>query len=145
MGDPVPQGEIVFKGQPIAGLKPHEIARRGVGYVPEERSIFPTLTVMQNLLMGVKPGQKTARWTVEDTWRLFPQLRDRADAPGGALSGGEQQMLTICRTLMGDPELIMIDEPTEGPRAADGRTHRRAFAGDSPGGASPSCWSNSDW
>ncbi len=107
-------GEIVFKGRQIAGLKPHEIARLGIGYVPEERAIFPTLTVEQNLLLGIKPGQKTARWSIEETWRLFPQLRERAGAPGGALSGGEQQMLTICRTLMGDPDLIMIDEPTEG-------------------------------
>ncbi len=114
MGDPVPRGEIVFKDRPIAGLKPHEIARLGIGYVPEERGIFPTLTVAQNLLLGVKRGQKGGRWSVDETWRLFPQLRERADAPGGALSGGEQQMLTICRTLMGDPDLIMIDEPTEG-------------------------------
>ena len=114
MGDPAPSGEIVFKGRRIAGLKPYEIARLGIGYVPEERSIFPALTVTQNLLLGVKPGQKSERWSVADTWRLFPQLRERADAPGGALSGGEQQMLTICRTLMGDPDLIMIDEPTEG-------------------------------
>jgi branched-chain amino acid transport system ATP-binding protein len=114
MGDPRPRGQIIFEGRPIAGLKPHEIARRGIGYVPEERAIFPTLTVAQNLLMGVKNGQKAKRWSLDETWRLFPQLRDRAKAPGGALSGGEQQMLTICRTLMGDPNLIMIDEPTEG-------------------------------
>jgi branched-chain amino acid transport system ATP-binding protein len=114
MGNPTPQGEVIFKGRSIAGLKPHEIARLGVGYVPEERAIFPTLTVAQNLLLGVKPGGETRRWSLEETWRLFPQLRERADAPGGALSGGEQQMLTICRTLMGDPDLIMIDEPTEG-------------------------------
>jgi branched-chain amino acid transport system ATP-binding protein len=114
MGDPVPSGEIIFNGRSIAGLKPYEIARLGIGYVPEERAIFPALTVTQNLLLGVKPGQRTERWSLEETWRLFPQLRERADAPGGALSGGEQQMLTICRTLMGDPELIMIDEPTEG-------------------------------
>jgi branched-chain amino acid transport system ATP-binding protein len=114
MGNPAPRGEVVFKGRPIAGLKPHEIARLGIGYVPEERAIFPTLTVAQNLLLGVKRGQKARRWSLEETWRLFPQLHVRADAPGGALSGGEQQMLTICRTLMGDPDLIMIDEPTEG-------------------------------
>jgi branched-chain amino acid transport system ATP-binding protein len=114
MGDPVPRGEIIFKGHSIAGRKPYEIARLGIGYVPEERAIFPALTVAQNLLLGVKPGQKAQRWGLEETWRLFPQLRERADAPGGALSGGEQQMLTICRTLMGDPDLIMIDEPTEG-------------------------------
>jgi branched-chain amino acid transport system ATP-binding protein len=114
MGDPAPRGEVVFKERPIAGLKPHQIARLGIGYVPEERAIFPTLTVAQNLLLGVKRGQKAGRWGLDETWRLFPQLRERADAPGGALSGGEQQMLTICRTLMGDPDLIMIDEPTEG-------------------------------
>ena len=114
MGDPAPQGEVIFKDRPIAGLKPHAIARAGIGYVPEERTIFPALTVEQNLLLGLKPGQNTGRWSIEETWRLFPQLRERADAPGGALSGGEQQMLTICRTLMGDPDLIMIDEPTEG-------------------------------
>ena len=114
MGDPRPRGDIVFNEQPIAGRKPHEIARLGLGYVPEERTIFPSLTVEQNLLLGIKPGARPKGWSVEETWRLFPQLRERADAPGGALSGGEQQMLTICRTLMGDPDLIMIDEPTEG-------------------------------
>ena len=114
MGDPEPLGEIMFKGKSLTGLKPHEIAHRGIGFVPEERAIFPTLTVEQNLLLGVKTGQKGGRWSLDETWRLFPQLKERADAPGGALSGGEQQMLTICRTLMGDPDLIMVDEPTEG-------------------------------
>lgn len=114
MGDPSPQGSITFKGKPIAGLAPYAIANAGIGYVPEERAIFPTLTVEQNLLLGRKHGQKGGRWSIEETWRLFPQLEERAHAPGGALSGGEQQMLTICRTLMGDPDLIMIDEPTEG-------------------------------
>ena len=114
MGDPEPQGEIVFKDNSIAGRKPHEIAHLGIGFVPEERAIFPTLTVEQNLLLGVKSGRDVGRWSLEETWRLFPQLKDRANAPGGALSGGEQQMLTICRTLMGDPDLIMVDEPTEG-------------------------------
>jgi branched-chain amino acid transport system ATP-binding protein len=114
MGNPVPQGDIRFKMRAIAGLKPYEIARLGIGYVPEERAIFPSLTVAQNLLLGVKPGKTPKRWGLEETWRVFPRLQERADAPGGALSGGEQQMLTICRTLMGDPDLIMIDEPTEG-------------------------------
>ena len=114
MGDPRPQGTITFRGKPVAGRKPHEIANMGIGFVPEERAIFPTLTVEQNLLLGIKGGQSGGRWSIEETWRLFPQLKERADAPGGALSGGEQQMLTICRTLMGDPDLIMIDEPTEG-------------------------------
>ena len=114
MGNPVPHGRIVFNGQQIAGAKPHAVARAGIGYVPEEREIFPSLTVEQNLLMGIKPGRKPERWSLEQTWQIFPQLRERASSPGGALSGGEQQMLTICRTLMGDPDLIMIDEPTEG-------------------------------
>ena len=114
MGDPEPSGEVSFRGKPVAGRKPHEIAHLGIGFVPEERAIFPTLTVEQNLLLGIKTGQKGGRWSLEETWKLFPQLKERADAPGGALSGGEQQMLTICRTLMGDPDLIMVDEPTEG-------------------------------
>jgi len=114
MGDPQPQGEVVFKDRSIAGCAPHEIAHFGIGYVPEERAIFPTLTVEQNLLLGIKSGRDGGRWSLGETWRLFPQLKERANAPGGALSGGEQQMLTICRTLMGDPDLIMIDEPTEG-------------------------------
>jgi branched-chain amino acid transport system ATP-binding protein len=114
MGDVPPRGSIAFKGNPIAGLKPYEIAHRGLGYVPEDRAIFPGLTVAQNLLLGVKGGRRPARWSFEDTYNLFPVLRERADTPAGVLSGGEQQMLTICRTLMGDPDLIMIDEPTEG-------------------------------
>jgi branched-chain amino acid transport system ATP-binding protein len=114
MGDVAPQGMITFKGRSIAGLKPYEIAHLGLGYVPEDRAIFPTLTVAQNLLLGVKAGRKAARWSFEDSYRAFPQLRERADTPAGVLSGGEQQMLTICRTLMGDPDLLLIDEPTEG-------------------------------
>jgi len=114
MGDVPPQGAIAFKGEPIAGLKPYEIAHRGVGYVPEDRAIFPTLTVAQNLALGEKVGRASTRWTFADTYSLFPVLQARADTPAGVLSGGEQQMLTICRTLMGDPDLIMIDEPTEG-------------------------------
>jgi branched-chain amino acid transport system ATP-binding protein len=114
MGDVPPHGAIAFKGEPIAGLKPYEIAHRGVGYVPEDRAIFPTLTVAQNLALGEKAGRTSTRWTFADTYALFPVLQARADTPAGVLSGGEQQMLTICRTLMGDPDLIMIDEPTEG-------------------------------
>jgi len=110
MGKPAPQGSITFDGVRIAGRPPHTIARLGIGYVPEERAIFPSLSVEQNLILGVKPGRGAERWSVADTWQMFPQLRERANAPGGALSGGEQQMLTICRTLMGNPELIMIDE-----------------------------------
>ena len=114
MGDVPPQGSITFRDEAIAGLKPYEIAHRGVGYVPEDRAIFPTLTVEQNLILGIKAGKKTPRWNFADTYRLFPRLEERAKTPAGAISGGEQQMLTICRTLMGDPDLIMIDEPTEG-------------------------------
>jgi branched-chain amino acid transport system ATP-binding protein len=115
MGDVPLRGSIVFKGESIAGLKPYEIARRGIGYVPEDRSIFPTLTVEQNLILGIKAENKgNARWGIADTYRVFPPLEERAKTPAGALSGGEQQMLTMCRTLMGDPDLIMVDEPTEG-------------------------------
>jgi len=114
MGDVPPHGSIIFKEEAIAGLKPFEIAHRGIGYVPEDRAIFPTLTVEQNLILGIKAGKKAARWDIGDTYRLFPRLEERANTPAGVISGGEQQMLTICRALMGDPDLIMIDEPTEG-------------------------------
>ena len=114
MGDVPPHGSILFKGEPIAGLKPYEIAHRGLGYVPEDRAIFPTLSVEQNLLLGVKTANKAPRWSFADTYRVFPRLEERAPTMAGVLSGGEQQMLTICRTMMGDPDLIMIDEPTEG-------------------------------
>jgi len=114
MGDIRAQGSIRFRGEEICGLPPYVIARKGLGYVPENRDIFPTLTVRQNLLLGMKNARRSGRWSTEDMFKLFPVLRERADAPGAVLSGGEQQMLTICRTLMGDPHLIMIDEPTEG-------------------------------
>ena len=117
MGLVAPVGTISFMGTRIDGLKPHEIARRGLGYVPEDRAVFPELTVRENLILGMKAPRHPARqrrWSLEDTFTRFPLLRERADAPGGVLSGGEQQMLTICRTLMGDPDLIMVDEPTEG-------------------------------
>jgi branched-chain amino acid transport system ATP-binding protein len=114
MGNVPPKGSIRFKGAEIAGLRPHQTARKGLGFVPETRDIFPGLTVRQNLQLGEKPGKASGRWTMRDMFRLFPQLEDRVDTPGGVLSGGEQQMLTVCRTLMGDPDLIMIDEPTEG-------------------------------
>jgi len=121
MGDVPPQGAIIFKKRSIVGLKSYEIARLGIGYVPENRDIFGALTVEQNLLLGVKAGRNATRWSMADTYRLFPVLDERRDAPAGVLSGGEQQMLTICRTLMGDPDLIMIDEPTEGlaPQAVE--------------------------
>jgi branched-chain amino acid transport system ATP-binding protein len=114
MGDVRAQGSVRFRGEEICGLPPYVIARKGLGYVPENRDIFPTLTVRQNLLLGVRNLRKAGRWSMDDMFRLFPNLGERADNPGGVLSGGEQQMLTMCRTLMGDPDLIMIDEPTEG-------------------------------
>ncbi len=114
MGEVEPSGSILFKGQQIAGKKSYEIAKLGIGCVPENRDIFPSLTVRQNLLLGMKSSKGSARWSMEEMFRMFPNLGERADVPGGVLSGGEQQMLCMCRTLMGDPELIMIDEPTEG-------------------------------
>ena len=114
MGHVPPVGVIRFKGERIDGRPPHEIAHRGLGYVPEDREIFPELTVRENLLLGMKSAGTSGRWSMNDIFGLFPLLRERADAPGGVLSGGEQQLLTICRTLMGDPDLIMVDEPTEG-------------------------------
>ena len=108
------QGGIAWQGQSLAGLKPYEIAQRGIGYVPENRDIFPKLTVHQNLQLGQKSRARNPRWTFEDMYTLFPRLRERQHTEAGVLSGGEQQMLTLCRTLMGDPELIIIDEPTEG-------------------------------
>ncbi len=108
------EGSVRFKDQELLGKKPHEIALLGLGYVPEDRAIFPDLTVRQNLLLGVKRAKAPARFRLEDMFRLFPRLEERAEVIGGVLSGGEQQMLTLCRTLMGDPDLIMVDEPTEG-------------------------------
>lgn len=114
IGEVSPVGSISFKGEELAGCKSHVIARKGLGYVPENRDVFPTLTLRQNLILGQKSVRKQGRWSIEDAFELFPNLRERADIPAGVLSGGEQQMLTICRTMMGDPDLVMIDEPTEG-------------------------------
>ena len=108
------QGSVIWKGQETLGHKTFEIAHLGLGYVPENRDIFPKLTVHQNLLLGQKRSQKNARWGFEDMYRIFPRLKEREHTEAGVLSGGEQQMLTLCRTLMGDPDLIIIDEPTEG-------------------------------
>jgi branched-chain amino acid transport system ATP-binding protein len=114
MGQVVKTGSVRFRGKEIGALKAYMVARRGLGYVPESRDIFPSLTVRQNLLLGSKGRAQRGRWSMQDMFELFPVLRERADAPAGVMSGGEQQMLTLCRTLMGDPELVMIDEPTEG-------------------------------
>ena len=108
------QGSLHWKGQEIMGRKPYEIAHLGIGYVPEDRDIFPTLTVHQNLLLGQKGDGKGSRWSFDDMYQMFPRLKERQHTEAGVLSGGEQQMLTLCRTLMGDPDLIIIDEPTEG-------------------------------
>jgi branched-chain amino acid transport system ATP-binding protein len=113
MGGVVRDGTIRFDGAEIGRLQPHQVARLGLGYVPEDRSIFPDLTTAQNLVLGEKPGPG-GKFGLDDAYALFPRLRERADAPAGALSGGEQQMLAMCRTLMGSPALLMVDEPTEG-------------------------------
>ncbi|UYO48370.1 ABC transporter ATP-binding protein [Rhodopseudomonas palustris] len=114
MGEVPPHGSILFKGKNIAGLPSYKIAHLGLGYVPEHRDIFPGLTVRQNLMLGIKNPRNPGKWKLEDMLDMFSNLKARADTPAGVLSGGEKQMLTICRTLMGDPELVMIDEPTEG-------------------------------
>jgi len=109
-------GSILFKDNELVGKDPYEIARLGVGYVPEDRRIFPSLTVHENLLMGIKHGINASKqvWTIDKVYELFPQLRGRKQNKGAHLSGGEQQMLTVTRTLLGNPELILVDEPTEG-------------------------------
>ncbi|MCX8225132.1 MAG: ABC transporter ATP-binding protein [Sulfitobacter sp.] len=116
MGEVEPQGSVKFRGQEIAGKKAFQIANMGIGYVPENRDIFPGLTTRQNLTLGLKPGQKdgAGRWSMQAMFEMFENLDRRADVEASVLSGGEQQMLTMCRTLMGDPDLVMIDEPTEG-------------------------------
>lgn len=113
-------GEIEFDGQQIGDLRTYEIARRGLAYVPEGRDVFPALTVEQNLILGEQHG-KRSQWSLDDMYDMFPRLKERRHTPAGVMSGGEQQMLTLCRSLIGDPKLIMIDEPTEGlaPRIVD--------------------------
>jgi len=107
-------GHVAWNGKEIQGHKPYEIAHLGIGYVPENRDIFPKLTVHQNLMLGQKSAKQKGRWSFDDMYGMFPRLKERQHTEAGVLSGGEQQMLTLCRTLMGDPELIIIDEPTEG-------------------------------
>lgn len=114
MGEVHRTGSVKFKGRETIGMKPHQVAHCGLGYVPENRDIFPQLTVRENLILGMKSTKPSGRWGFEDMYKMFPRLQERANTPAGVLSGGEQQMLTLCRTLMGDPDLIMIDEPTEG-------------------------------
>ncbi len=123
MGQVDAQGSIRFKGEQLIGLKAFEIAHKGLGYVPEDRAVFPGLTVDQNLILGEKKRKsgQAPRWSLGDMYHMFPRLKERQHTAAGVLSGGEQQMLTLCRTLMGDPDLIMIDEPTEGlaPKIVD--------------------------
>jgi branched-chain amino acid transport system ATP-binding protein len=108
------EGTLRWKDKDILRKKAYEIAHLGIGYVPENRDIFPKLTVHQNLLLGQKGTGKGSRWQFDDMYGMFPRLKERQHTEAGVLSGGEQQMLTLCRTLMGDPDLIIIDEPTEG-------------------------------
>ncbi len=108
------EGEIRWKAQALHGQKTYEVAHLGIGYVPESRDVFPNLTVHQNLLLGQKGSGKGSRWNFDDMYAMFPRLKERQHTEAGVMSGGEQQMLTLCRTLMGDPDLIIIDEPTEG-------------------------------
>lgn len=116
MGLVPPQaGRVTFEGHTIVGREPFEIARLGVGYVPEERRVFSELSVMENLSVAQRPKREGApHWTPERLFQLFPNLGRMRDRPGGAMSGGEQQMLTIARTLMGNPKLVLLDEPSEG-------------------------------
>jgi branched-chain amino acid transport system ATP-binding protein len=114
MGLVPPRGAVRYRGRDIAGLPPNLVAKAGIGYVPEDRQVFPTLTVRQNLELGLKRARRFGRWTFDDVFRLFPNLGQRQHTSAGVLSGGEQQMLAMCRTLMGDPDLVLIDEPTEG-------------------------------
>ncbi|HKW84791.1 MAG TPA: ABC transporter ATP-binding protein, partial [Burkholderiaceae bacterium] len=114
MGLVAGEGSVTFRDQEILGHHAFDIAHRGIGYVPENRDIFPKLTVHQNLQLGEKRNKKKPRWSFADMYKMFPRLKEREHTEAGVLSGGEQQMLTLCRTLMGDPDLIMIDEPTEG-------------------------------
>ena len=113
MGQVAAKGEVRFRGESIAGLAPYQVAQRGMGYVPEDRAIFPDLTVRENLEMGRK-AEREGGFGIDEAYKLFPRLRERDATDAGVLSGGEQQMLTLCRTLMGNPRLVMIDEPTEG-------------------------------
>ena len=111
---PPRQGRVMWKGRDVAGRHPYEIAGLGIGFVPEDRRIFADLTVWENLDVAARSRGGPSGWTLERVFGLFPQLRELVDRQGGFLSGGEQQMLTVARTLMGNPELLLLDEPSEG-------------------------------
>ncbi|MCK4789898.1 MAG: ABC transporter ATP-binding protein [Desulfobacteraceae bacterium] len=115
MGLTPPQsGSIMFDGEEIKGKQHFQIARRGIGFVPEDRIIFPDLTVLDNLMFGARKGKYGEQWTLERIYSMFPILKERERQDGGTLSGGEQQMLTVARTLMGNPRLLLLDDPVEG-------------------------------
>ncbi|MDA8407914.1 MAG: ABC transporter ATP-binding protein [Deltaproteobacteria bacterium] len=107
-------GTVVFNGHDVTGMVPYKVARLGIGFVPEDRRIFPDLTVRANLEVGLRKSKRITNWTIERVYEIFPRLEELANRRGGNLSGGEQQMLTISRTLMGNPDLILLDEPSEG-------------------------------
>ncbi len=110
---PPTRGRVVWKGRDVTGRAPYQIARAGIGFIPEDRRIFAELTVWENLDVATR-GSRDGGWTIERVFDLFPKLRELVGRQGGFLSGGEQQMLTIARTLMGNPELLLLDEPSEG-------------------------------
>lgn len=119
---PPTQGRIALAGRDVAGMRPYEIARVGIGFVPEDRLVFPNLTVQENLEMGVQPAREgVTHWDIAEMYAYFPRLVERRDTKAGNLSGGEKQMLTICRSLLGNPRVLLVDEPTEGlaPKIVD--------------------------
>ena len=112
--NPPHQGKVHFKGEDVTTFEPHTKARKGLGFVPEDRRIFAELTVWENLDVAQRSARRPGRWNIEAVYELFPKLKELRDRMGGVLSGGEQQMLTIARTLMGNPDLLLLDEPSEG-------------------------------